>query len=350
MSTTDRKKSGPTVLGRPGRFWGAMSLVLFCLTLALLICGLAIPRGSVWLAVCTWLFGLSSAGLATSLAIAAYLLTILGSRDAIERALIAGDYLPRRGWSRLRLVPRRPALLGISPGYWAVLAFIMLIPALLGPGLFIRRGPRFGYYGLVLRTPGEYRLIDSEEWTEAVADQEVGEVYCVQLEVDDALIYPYRKGRVVRVRIDMWSEPASAELVDDLCVQISRQWGLPMTPRLDAWYDVRRGSQTSPSQTSGSFAEFRVPHGPRRILWRGVAANVSILACAIAFVFFFMWWFATASDRRKLRRRWKALARSVCPSCGYDIRYLPEHRCPECGETWKPDEPRMMSKISTDRT
>ena len=23
-----------------------------------------------------------------------------------------------------------------------------------------------------------------------------------------------------------------------------------------------------------------------------------------------------------------------CPRCDYDLRYLPERRCPECGETW----------------
>lgn len=25
----------------------------------------------------------------------------------------------------------------------------------------------------------------------------------------------------------------------------------------------------------------------------------------------------------------------LCPNCGYDIRLLPEKRCPECGETWE---------------
>ncbi len=26
-----------------------------------------------------------------------------------------------------------------------------------------------------------------------------------------------------------------------------------------------------------------------------------------------------------------------CPSCGYSVRYLPEPRCPECGERWRPE-------------
>jgi hypothetical protein len=37
------------------------------------------------------------------------------------------------------------------------------------------------------------------------------------------------------------------------------------------------------------------------------------------------------------RRAWR-LAAGRCPRCGYDIRNLPEPRCPECGETWPADE------------
>lgn len=37
-------------------------------------------------------------------------------------------------------------------------------------------------------------------------------------------------------------------------------------------------------------------------------------------------------------RRRAALGKQLCPQCGYDIRNLPECRCPECGATWKQDE------------
>ena len=30
-----------------------------------------------------------------------------------------------------------------------------------------------------------------------------------------------------------------------------------------------------------------------------------------------------------------ALRKHICPKCGYDIRGLPECRCPECGEQWR---------------
>lgn len=37
------------------------------------------------------------------------------------------------------------------------------------------------------------------------------------------------------------------------------------------------------------------------------------------------------------RRAWR-LASGRCPRCGYDIRNLPDRRCPECGETWSAEE------------
>lgn len=31
-----------------------------------------------------------------------------------------------------------------------------------------------------------------------------------------------------------------------------------------------------------------------------------------------------------------------CKACGYDLRSLPEHRCPECGRRFDPDNPRTF--------
>ena len=39
-------------------------------------------------------------------------------------------------------------------------------------------------------------------------------------------------------------------------------------------------------------------------------------------------------DRLLDRRR--ATDGPSCPSCGYSVRYLPDARCPECGERWEP--------------
>ncbi len=40
-------------------------------------------------------------------------------------------------------------------------------------------------------------------------------------------------------------------------------------------------------------------------------------------------------DRLLDRRR--ATDGPSCPSCGYSVRYLPDARCPECGERWRPE-------------
>lgn len=46
------------------------------------------------------------------------------------------------------------------------------------------------------------------------------------------------------------------------------------------------------------------------------------------------------SGRTDTRRR-RLLRSGVCPACRYDIRNLPMHRCPECGEAWTDDELRL---------
>ncbi len=53
----------------------------------------------------------------------------------------------------------------------------------------------------------------------------------------------------------------------------------------------------------------------------------------------------TAVDRLLNRHRWRArhLRSGRCPWCRYDIRGLPEPRCPECGETWEPNAVRRAT-------
>jgi hypothetical protein len=38
-----------------------------------------------------------------------------------------------------------------------------------------------------------------------------------------------------------------------------------------------------------------------------------------------------------------------CLSCNYDLRDLPEHRCPECGRDFDPNDPRTFAVDRTSR-
>lgn len=49
---------------------------------------------------------------------------------------------------------------------------------------------------------------------------------------------------------------------------------------------------------------------------------------------------STDPEERERRRRRKRLAAGRCPGCGYAIAGLPQHRCPECNETWSASELR----------
>jgi hypothetical protein len=68
------------------------------------------------------------------------------------------------------------------------------------------------------------------------------------------------------------------------------------------------------------------------ILWSGYLHNTAALAAFILFVLSLRW---IPDTRRRLRakRRDRALARGLCPSCGYSIKDLPAGPCPECGRS-----------------
>lgn len=49
----------------------------------------------------------------------------------------------------------------------------------------------------------------------------------------------------------------------------------------------------------------------------------------------------TPAERAALRRK-KALQGGQCPACGYDIRRLPAHVCPECAHRWSEKEADLL--------
>jgi hypothetical protein len=71
---------------------------------------------------------------------------------------------------------------------------------------------------------------------------------------------------------------------------------------------------------------------------RGLADQL-ILALGGGFFFAFLLGFVrdVYALAKRDRRAWR-LAAGRCPRCGYDIRNLPDRRCPECGETWSAEE------------
>ena len=38
-----------------------------------------------------------------------------------------------------------------------------------------------------------------------------------------------------------------------------------------------------------------------------------------------------------------------CLTCHYDLRHLAEHRCPECGRVFNPNDPRTFTTVEAER-
>jgi hypothetical protein len=66
------------------------------------------------------------------------------------------------------------------------------------------------------------------------------------------------------------------------------------------------------------------PHVVRMAFWGAIGAVVALAA---------MWFFRRTCDRH-LREYLNRRGVRVCMNCGYNLRALTEHRCPECGESF----------------
>lgn len=73
-------------------------------------------------------------------------------------------------------------------------------------------------------------------------------------------------------------------------------------------------------------------HGQRQVHWLAIFADGMIVTLPLWLVFRQR---AIRAHRASLDTRFEeALLAGRCPRCGYDIRGLPQPRCPECGAVW----------------
>jgi hypothetical protein len=77
--------------------------------------------------------------------------------------------------------------------------------------------------------------------------------------------------------------------------------------------------------------------------------GVPVVAVLLAVSLFPLWnlalWINAVRARRAVRRRRQLISKSICPKCGYDLRFTP-CRCPECGETITPSAASSPKTIS----
>ena len=110
--------------------------------------------------------------------------------------------------------------------------------------------------------------------------------------------------------------------------------------RVDRWRPAIADAMMRAGYPPQVVEEVRKPDYHRRgwNLWL-VFLNGVILVAPI-WVLHWLWRAAGLGQLPLTRhqRRLAKLRRGRCPNCGYDVRGLPQRRCPECGETWSADE------------
>jgi hypothetical protein len=112
------------------------------------------------------------------------------------------------------------------------------------------------------------------------------------------------------------------EMVDQVC---ALEYPNSACPYVEVLEQGKLVSLDPVPPSVGSYIEF---YSLKHIRWQGWFHNaftvLALLMLPLAVV--------RSAQAMKEHRRWKVLIqRAVCPKCGYDLRLLPQPRCPECG-------------------
>lgn len=274
---------------------------------------------------------------------------MVGIRD---RAALIEQYLPRRR----RSTPGRRIPLAINLGLRALFVGLALVSV-----VTLSPANKSGYsvynaHGLIQPTDDGYSVRDSGDWPSDSASPVVGDVFCWRVETRNSLLCPFRSASEDWVMIVTRRGPTAPNIIELFEPSFGWLLGLPTSPPSDRipFRDYEWSPRAIQENAKGAFRLFCVDRDPPQILWLGLAANAAGLVFGLALLFFAFRWLGTAGNRLfgpmsdwwRLRRRWRQLSRGRCPVCAYDIRHTPENRCPECGNTWRPEEPGMLEAIS----
>jgi hypothetical protein len=227
------------------------------------------------------------------------------------------------------LVKRRRRRRIMIVAIWLVIfAVIVLAAGRIDAFVAIRRAPMFEFYpgntcASVVRTP-EGDIICSfgsvpDPWTEA--DVWATVTWSRHHRAIDGLVFTCR--RWYWRHLSGWRSPSDAGVQVALTdTEIDR-----LRPKIVAYL-----------KTGGNWhgvADEFLQHDFNKsgLYWPGIVGNGAIYSILITPVLFVLWWYFALKRERRLRH-------GKCPRCGYQIRGLPEHRCPECAETWNAAEVR----------
>lgn len=226
-------------------------------------------------------------------------------------------------WS---LFPKRTRFLAISPWLYAILVFLITIAFLgflsqtVGP---IRTGSRVSRVlgGIVIKTDKGLEIWDGNihgDYTPKLHSSKVGYVSCEYPEYNERHARgSLHLGMRITVLVEINSAPADIRTVMDLL------------PLIEKHYRINAGTFLNTDKRNG-IIYYSHPDYPWRFKWSGLVWDVVAALPIIVFLWLIGWQIKITWVDRGSRR----LADGICPRCRYNIRNLPEPRCPECGTTW----------------
>ncbi len=224
------------------------------------------------------------------------------------------------------LFPRRTRFLDISPWLYSIIAFLGALASLIFVNLernAAHSPPVVSWIiaGFVIETDSGLEIWDLDlhgPYNTALRNSTVGTVFGA---------YPDNQttqsrgslhfGKRILLRVTINDAPAEIATVMELLPQIAEH------------SKITFGDFLHRSRGDGSLY-FSYPRDPWRFAWSNLAWDALVALPILAFLWLVGWQVMVVAEGCRRKR----LANGTCPRCRYDIRALPEPRCPECGETW----------------
>ncbi len=231
----------------------------------------------------------------------------------------------RRRWKWV-LFPRRTRVLAIAPWLYSIITFLVALASL----LFVSLDPKASHSqpqvswilgGLIIETDTGLGIWDRDlhgPYNTALQDSTVGTVFG-----------RYPDNRVARIRgsLHFGKRIMLQVTINDAPAEIATV--VELLPQIETHNKISVGDFLYRSRGDGSLF-FSYRRDPWGFAWSGLAWDALVALLFLAFLWLVGWQVMVV---REGRRR-KLLEHERCPRCLYDIRNLPEARCPECGETW----------------
>ncbi|MBL1217259.1 MAG: hypothetical protein D8M59_07150 [Planctomycetes bacterium] len=244
-------------------------------------------------------------------------------KSAMLETEIQSEQWQRPRWMRY-LFPRELIVWRFVTPVTVMTALLLLYTGWIVHGVVTRVHPpgRSTWHGWIVER--DMRLVLLRKGDSPASDEEtVGNLWAVWIAEPRTRWFPWIKEPRVELHGNIRAHNLTPAEIEDWRPEFEKQSGMPILPYQDY------------SSLKGTRSQYINPVDYQLwVDWDRVKRDATITLFVFALVWCLAWWWVGSKEGSTMNYRIYRLRRGICPSCSYDIRGLPDTRCPECGTEW----------------